>query len=59
MDTHIYVYTMCVCVCLQTWWSSDGQVPEVTSFNELHRHPSCGGIVGQTYEQLRSATMCQ
>lgn len=44
---------------LQTWRSVEGQVSEVAALQELHRHASCGRVVGEAHQQLGDATVGQ
>lgn len=56
------VYTVrvhCLCLLLQTWWLVDGQVSEVAALDELHRHASSCGVVGETHQQLGDAAVGQ
>ena len=52
---------LCVSVMCQyqTWWPVDGQVSEVASLDELHRHASRGGVVGESHQQLGDAAVGQ
>lgn len=50
---------LCVWSSLQTWWPVHGQVSEVAALDELHRHSSRCGIVGETHQQFRNAAVCQ
>ena len=48
-----------MCLSLPTWGSVDGQVPEVAALDELHRHASRGGVVGEAHQQLGDAAVGQ
>lgn len=55
----LFVWRALLFVSAQTWRPVDGQVSKVAAFNELHRHASRGGIVGQSYQQLGDTTVRQ